>query len=116
MGTWEEDKANPGFLAPRISSFYMSIACNHCEAPVCEEACPVAAITKDPDDGRVLINPDICVGCKLCQCCPYDAPQFNEQLGIMRSEEHTSELPSLMRISYAVFCLYKQILANTQPN
>src|SRR3546814_20732864 len=25
-----------------------------------------------------------------------------------RSEEHTSELQSLMRISYAVFCLYKQ--------
>src|SRR3546814_2138762 len=24
---------------------------------------------------------------------------------VMRSEEHTSELPSLMRISYAVFCL-----------
>src|SRR3546814_8206806 len=27
---------------------------------------------------------------------------------IMRSEEHTSELQSLMRISYAVFCLKKQ--------
>src|SRR3546814_9610398 len=27
------------------------------------------------------------------------------QLMIYRSEEHTSELPSLMRISYAVFCL-----------
>src|SRR3546814_4606624 len=26
----------------------------------------------------------------------------------MRSEEHTSELQSLMRISYAVFCLKKQ--------
>src|SRR3546814_7661390 len=25
--------------------------------------------------------------------------------GVVRSEEHTSELPSLMRISYAVFCL-----------
>src|SRR3546814_1061951 len=25
-----------------------------------------------------------------------------------RSEEHTSELQSLMRISYAVFCLYKK--------
>src|SRR3546814_6872345 len=25
----------------------------------------------------------------------------------VRSEEHTSELPSLMRISYAVFCLKK---------
>src|SRR3546814_7161865 len=27
-----------------------------------------------------------------------------------RSEEHTSELPSLMRISYAVFCLKKNSL------
>src|SRR3546814_7547600 len=30
-------------------------------------------------------------------------------LGMMRSEEHTSELQSLMRISYAVFCLKKKI-------
>src|SRR3546814_4910403 len=29
--------------------------------------------------------------------------------GIDRSEEHTSELQSLMRISYAVFCLKKQL-------
>src|SRR3546814_10443722 len=28
--------------------------------------------------------------------------------GIARSEEHTSELQSLMRISYAVFCLTKK--------
>src|SRR3546814_7138385 len=28
-------------------------------------------------------------------------------LGFIRSEEHTSELQSLMRISYAVFCLTK---------
>src|SRR3546814_1424372 len=29
-------------------------------------------------------------------------------LGQLRSEEHTSELQSLMRISYAVFCLKKK--------
>src|SRR3546814_9498357 len=29
-------------------------------------------------------------------------------LAAMRSEEHTSELQSLMRISYAVFCLKKK--------
>src|SRR3546814_8185721 len=35
-----------------------------------------------------------------------------------RSEEHTSELQSLIRISYAVFCLKKtkQTLINTQNN
>src|SRR3546814_3812286 len=31
----------------------------------------------------------------------------NQWLAIWRSEEHTSELQSLMRISYAVFCLKK---------
>src|SRR3546814_1686399 len=33
----------------------------------------------------------------------------------LRSEEHTSELQSLMRISYAVFCLKKK-KQNTKPN
>src|SRR3546814_10053117 len=31
-----------------------------------------------------------------------------DPLGVGRSEEHTSELQSLMRISYAVFCLKKK--------
>src|SRR3546814_8848090 len=31
-----------------------------------------------------------------------------ERNGSLRSEEHTSELQSLMRISYAVFCLKKK--------
>src|SRR3546814_1546508 len=34
--------------------------------------------------------------------------------GNRRSEEHTSELQSLMRISYAVFCLKKKKKHNTQ--
>src|SRR3546814_5992671 len=45
----------------------------------------------------------------------YDAPlrPLAEKAGVtigmaMRSEEHTSELQSLMRISYAVFCLKKK--------
>src|SRR3546814_4393422 len=33
-----------------------------------------------------------------------------------RSEEHTSELQSLMRISYAVFCLKKKKRYNTKNN
>src|SRR3546814_6195342 len=32
----------------------------------------------------------------------------------IRSEEHTSELQSLMRISYAVFCLKKNKITNTK--
>src|SRR3546814_5172471 len=34
--------------------------------------------------------------------------QTAEQAAVLRSEEHTSELQSLMRISYAAFCLKKK--------
>src|SRR3546814_10030632 len=51
------------------------------------------------------------------QCCQYIDLISCEELALerscldleLRSEEHTSELQSLMRISYAVFCLKKNI-------
>src|SRR3546814_1296004 len=44
------------------------------------------------------------------------ASQFGTKKGteFIRSEEHTSELQSLMRISYAVFCLKKKRTNNNQ--
>src|SRR3546814_7600610 len=42
-------------------------------------------------------------------------PHPATSLSSSRSEEHTSELQSLMRISYAVFCLKKK-KTNPQPN
>src|SRR3546814_8781156 len=42
-----------------------------------------------------------------------DGDNAPHMYGKARSEEHTSELQSLMRISYAVFCLKKK---NTQHN
>src|SRR3546814_8889322 len=41
------------------------------------------------------------------------ADEKAELLRLVRSEEHTSELQSLMRISYAVFCLKKKKLSYT---
>src|SRR3546814_5857920 len=47
------------------------------------------------------------VTCALVLAVPADARDYGQQ-GAVRSEEHTSELQSLMRISYAVFCLNKK--------
>src|SRR3546814_7594293 len=41
---------------------------------------------------------------------------FQIGVGIFRSEEHTSELQSLMRISYAVFCLKKKTKNNAHKH
>src|SRR3546814_7159862 len=40
--------------------------------------------------------------------CSTSAVQLSTQSPSLRSEEHTSELQSLMRLSYAVFCLKKK--------
>src|SRR3546814_8227726 len=50
--------------------------------------------------------------------CQASAPDLHPEEGISgtRSEEHTSELQSLMRISYAVFCLKKKKNNNTTNN
>src|SRR3546814_1877917 len=46
----------------------------------------------------------------LAPLITYDEPRFSARVDsdAARSEEHTSELQSLMRISYAVFCLKKK--------
>src|SRR3546814_10813893 len=47
---------------------------------------------------------------------PEPAMGFRHENGGNRSEEHTSELQSLMRISYAVFCLKKKKNRTTKHN
>src|SRR3546814_4923460 len=46
-------------------------------------------------------------------------PELSEEEAVVkayvRSEEHTSELQSLMRISYAVFCLKKKNMIQNKP-
>ena len=66
-----------------VFAYNVSLACNHCEDPICLKNCPSKAITKR-DDGIVEINPKVCLGCRYCEwVCPYGAPQFNEEKGTM---------------------------------
>src|SRR3546814_5702452 len=57
------------------------------------------------------------VGGRLHDAQPADRGQrFSPAAQRLRSEEHTSELQSLMRISYAVFCLKKKKTQTCKTN
>ena len=54
-------------------------SCLHCEDAPCVTVCPTGASYKREEDGIVLVNPDTCIGCKLCSwACPYGARDHEE--------------------------------------
>ena len=67
---------------PDYQRLNISMACNHCDDPVCLKGCPTRAYTKFAEYGAVLQDPDICFGCGYCTwVCPYNAPQLNPVKG-----------------------------------
>ena len=67
---------------PAYQRLNISMACNHCDDPVCLKGCPTRAYTKFAEYGAVLQDPDICFGCGYCTwVCPYNAPQLDPVKG-----------------------------------
>ncbi|MBE9526854.1 MAG: dimethyl sulfoxide reductase anchor subunit [Proteobacteria bacterium] len=71
-----------GGTYPAYQRLNISMACNHCDDPVCLKGCPTRAYTKFAEYGAVLQDPDICFGCGYCTwVCPYNAPQLDPEKG-----------------------------------
>src|SRR3546814_10720163 len=67
--------------------------------------CSLAATLPCPP-GSTRVSISSWAGISTCHIsCPYMAQPARRRARPGRSDEHTSELQSLMRISYAVFCL-----------
>lgn len=48
------------------------VLCHHCEAPICAMVCGTNAIKKTGIGGLVIVDEDLCVGCRSCIiACPY---------------------------------------------
>jgi len=60
-------------------------SCLHCEDAACVTVCPTGASYKRAEDGIVLVNESLCIGCKLCSwACPYGAREFDADEGVMK--------------------------------
>jgi len=60
-------------------------SCLHCEDAPCVPVCPTGASYKRVEDGIVLVNEDICIGCGLCAwACPYGAREMDPTAKVMK--------------------------------
>jgi anaerobic dimethyl sulfoxide reductase subunit B len=65
---------------PDVECRASSIACVHCAEPSCADACPEQAILKRAEDGIVIVDRELCTGCRTCyDACPYGVPQFDTE-------------------------------------
>jgi len=81
-GLWLVDE-RAGTVTQDVFSYYTSYSCNHCDDPICVEACPSTAMRKG-ENGIVRVEASVCIGCGYCaMACPYSAPQFDEAKGVM---------------------------------
>lgn len=60
-------------------------SCLHCEDAPCVTVCPTGASYKRPDDGIVLVDESMCIGCGLCAwACPYGAREMDPLENVMK--------------------------------
>ena len=60
-------------------------SCLHCEDAPCVTVCPTGASYKRVEDGIVLVDEDMCIGCGLCAwSCAYGAREMDVAAGVMK--------------------------------
>jgi anaerobic dimethyl sulfoxide reductase subunit B (iron-sulfur subunit) len=71
-----------GCYATSCFSYNVSVACNHCDDPVCVAVCPTGAMHREVETGLICVDANVCVGCGYCELsCPYGAPKVDRQKG-----------------------------------
>lgn len=69
---WIVTVANGKF--PNVNLEIQSQRCNHCDNTPCVACCPTGASHVHDVGGVVLVDHNMCIGCKAClAACPYDA-------------------------------------------
>lgn len=72
---------------------YAKAQCMHCLDPACVSGCITGALSR-AEDGAVVYNPTICLGCRYCMvACPFQVPAF---------EYHKALMPRLRKCEFCV--------------
>ncbi len=74
-----------GSAQPKTQLVHFPKSCLHCDDAPCVTVCPTGASYKRRQDGIVLVDESMCIGCGLCAwACPYGAREMDKAAGVMK--------------------------------
>ena len=76
---FEEQPPRSRVQVERGCGFKVPLQCRQCENAPCVAICPTNALHRDDKDSPVLIDQDLCIGCKWCVlACPFGVIRMDE--------------------------------------
>ena len=96
----EKPRLESRVIIESFSDVNVPLQCRHCEDAPCVRVCPTKALTKGESQGAVLVNNDLCIGCKWCiVACPFGVITLSkESKGILKcdlcSENDNTSIPA----------------------
>jgi carbon-monoxide dehydrogenase iron sulfur subunit len=76
----ESPKPQKRVTVEPAEEYAIPIQCRHCEDAPCIEICPTGAIQRFDKQAPVVVDADLCIGCKLCMLiCPFGILQISSE-------------------------------------
>ncbi|MCA1981083.1 MAG: 4Fe-4S dicluster domain-containing protein [Calditerrivibrio sp.] len=109
---------------PAPKRYFLPKLCNHCDNPPCISACPVKGATYKREDGIVVVDRNLCIGCGRCaSACPYGARYLNKNINIKNdpknynkvSEVKGKDKKQLFVADKCDFCLHRIAAGIEEP-
>jgi len=61
-----------------VGEYAVPVVCRHCEEAPCMLVCPTSAIHREEQGSPVLVDDELCIGCKACiLACPFGMIRLN---------------------------------------
>lgn len=81
-GAFSPAKSRINVVELRRQRLNVPALCVQCSEPLCMDVCPAGALSRDHATGAVVVNADVCIGCRMCTLvCPLGGVTINYETG-----------------------------------
>ena len=109
-GGFKARDANIWVSVDMVERAIITLTCRQCEKAACMASCPSDALQRHPGTRAVVVNEDLCVGCRSCvAACPFGCVHFNETRQVAAKCDLCSGDPKCVKSCMALALHYGDI-------